>query len=82
MYTLSLSSLTELVAWVTSFVNYIDKTYKQYVSGKFVTKKSWHVTTELARALIQDIEFSRRGAMDAFEAGDVSRSMELLFEQT
>ena len=69
MYQLAITSLTESVSWVLGFINYIDETYIQYASGKFGTKKSWHITTKLATALITDIALSRRGALNSFEAG-------------
>ena len=70
MYQLAITSLTESVSWVLGFINYIDETYIQYASGKFGTKKSWHITTKLATALITDIALPRRGALNSFEAGE------------
>ena len=70
MYQLALTSLTESVSWVLGFINYIDETYIQYASGKFGTKKSWHITTKLATALITEVALPRRGALNSFEAGE------------
>ena len=70
IYFVALASLTESVACVLGFINYIDETYSQYASGKFKVKKSWHITTKLATALINDIGMPRRGAMNSFKAGD------------
>ena len=76
---LVLSSLSELVAWVTGFINYIDETYNQYNGGKFGTKKSWHVTTKLAMALIKNVGQSRMGVMNSFKAGDTQQVNGVIF---
>ena len=47
----------------------IDETYKQYSSEKISSKKSWHITTKLATALIHDVGLPRRGTINAFCAG-------------
>ena len=82
LYHLALASLTESSAWVLGFINFIDETYVQYSSGKFGTKKSWHVTTKLACALINHIGVPRRGVMNAFKAGDAQRINEVIFLAT
>ena len=55
LYILALTSLTESVAWVTGFTNYIDEIFTQYNGGKFGIKKSRHVITKLAMALVRDV---------------------------
>ena len=79
LYMLAQTSLSESVAWVTGFINYIDETYNQYNGGKFGTKKSWHVTTKLAMALIKDVGQPRMGAMNSFKAGDAQQVNGVIF---
>ena len=79
VYFVALASLTESVAWVLGFINYIDETYSQYANGKFGVKKSWHITTKLATALINDIGTPRRGAMNSFKAGDGQHINQTIF---
>ena len=79
LYQLALASVTESTSWVLGFINYIDETYIQYSSGKFGSKKSWHITTKLATSLIREIGIPRRGAMNAFEAGDAHQINQVIF---
>ena len=79
LYHLALASVIESTSWVLGFINYIDETYTQYASGKFGSKKSWHITTKLATALIREIGSPRRGAMNAFEAGDAQQINQVIF---
>ena len=79
LYHLALASVIESTSWVLGFINYIDETYTQYASGKFGSKKSWHITTKLATALIREIGTPRRGAMNSFEAGDAQQINQVIF---
>ena len=79
LYQLALASVTESTSWVLGFINHIDETYIQYSSGKFGPKKSWHITTKLATSLIKEIGIPRRGAMNAFEAGDAQQINQVIF---
>ena len=79
LYQIAISSLTESVTWVLGFINYIDETYIQYASGKFGVKKSWHITTKLATALIRDVALPRRGALNSFEAGKAQQINRSIF---
>ena len=79
LYQLALASVIESTSWVLGFINYIDETYTQYASGKFGIKKSWHITTKLATSLIKEIGIPRRGAMNAFQAGDAQEINQIIF---
>ena len=47
--------------------------------GKFGVVKSWHVTTKLAIALIQEVGKPREGALNSFEAGDAQSTAKVVF---
>ena len=79
MYILAAASMTESIAWASGFINYIDETYSQYNGGRFGVDKSWHVTTKLATALINDIGEPRRGAMNSFQAGNATQINTTIF---
>lgn len=79
LYILSQTSLSESIAWVTGFINYIDETYSQYKGGKFGTKKSCHVTTKLTMALIKDMGQPIMGALNTFKTGDAQQVKRVIF---
>ena len=82
IYSLALTSLTESVSYIMGLINYIDKTYAQYSSGKFGNKKAWHVSTKLATALIHDVGAPRRGVMNSFQAGAAQSINQIIFYST
>ena len=79
MYTLATSSLSESIAWANGLISYIDVTYEEYLAGKFGAAKSWHVTTKLAMALINEVGKPREGALNSFEAGNGISMAKVIF---
>ena len=79
MYILALTSITEPVAWVTGFINYIDETYNQYNRGKFGIKKSWHITIKLDMVLIRDVVQPQMGATNYLQAGNAEHISRVVF---
>ena len=79
LYTLATSSLTESISWATGLINYIDVTYEEYSAGKFGSAKSWHITTKLAMALINEIGKPREGSLNSFEAGNGVSMSKVIF---
>ena len=63
LYNLATSSLSESITCATGLINYIDVTYKEYSAGKFVTAKTWRVTTKLAMTLITEVGKPREGVL-------------------
>ena len=59
MYAIATASVSDTLAWTYELINYIDVTYAEYSEGKFGTKKSWHITTKLALALILEVSKPR-----------------------
>ena len=63
-------------------IDYIDETYAQYSSEKFVNNKSWYVYIKSATALIQDVGIPRHGVMNSFQV-DVAQSInQIIFYAT
>ena len=79
LYGIATSSLTESISWTTGLINYIDNTFEEYSAGKFGAKKSWHVTTKLATALIMEVVKPREGALNSFQAGDAIAMSKVIF---
>ena len=76
---MALTSSAELVAWLTGFANYIDEIFTQYNGGNFRIKKSWHVTTKLVMALIQDVGQPLMKAMNSFQADNTEKISRVIF---
>ena len=73
MFAIATSSVSDTIAWTYELINYIDVTYAEYSEGKFGAKKSWHITTKLATALIMEVSKPRESTFDQLQSdGDSS----------
>ena len=74
MYAIATASVSDTLAWTYELINYIDVTYSEYSEGKFGTKKSWHITTKLASALIMEVSKPRESTFDQLQSDSDSSS--------
>jgi hypothetical protein len=79
MYNIARLALTESVAWVSGFLGFIDDYYEELTQGKFGTKKGWHVTTRLAKRLIEEVAVPRSAVLKSIKAGNPQHIARTLF---
>ena len=60
----------------------METTYRTYVRSQFSTAKSWHITTRLARSIIEKINKPRYGVLESFKAGDAKDIGKAVFYST
>lgn len=81
-YLVAYNSLTTSVAWVQQLVRYIDDTYKEYTESKFDPQRAWHITTRLAKVLIEVIAKPRTGILRSLKAKDPKQMKRSTFFST
>jgi hypothetical protein len=81
-YALARLSLTESVSWVEGFVSFIDDYYKELTKGKFGSRKGWHVTTRLAKRLIEEVASPRIGVIKMLRTGQQEQISQTIFWST
>jgi hypothetical protein len=69
-HTVAKLALTALVAWIHGFISFIDTYYCKLNKAKFGSAKAWHVTTRLAKRMLDDIASARQSVHSSFIAGD------------
>jgi hypothetical protein len=69
-HSLAHSALTESAAWIVGFIQFIDKYYRELSKAKFGPIKSWHVTTRLAKWILDEVGTPRYGAQGFFQVGN------------
>jgi hypothetical protein len=69
-HTLAHAALTESVAWLTGFVQFMDTYYRELSKAKFGSGKAWHVMTRLAKQILDDVGAQCYGVQNAFQVGD------------
>ena len=69
-HVLAHAALTESVAWVIKFIQFIDEYYRELSKAKFGPTKGWHVTTRLAKRILDEIGTPRYGIQASFQVGD------------
>jgi hypothetical protein len=69
-HTLAHAALTESSAWLVGFIQFIDEYYRELSKAKFGTGKAWHVTTRLAKRILDEVGAQRYGVQNAFQVGD------------
>jgi uncharacterized protein YoxC len=62
-------ALTESCAWMEGLIVFIDDYHRDLGKARFGTKKSWHVTTRLARRMFVEVATYRNGVQNAFQTG-------------
>jgi len=90
-YNLCVLALTESVSWVDSMMKFVDDTFNEYSRSRYGPKKAWHITTRLAKALIEKIAQPRNSVQNSFRINNPSevcrsityaslRSLDLMME--
>jgi len=65
-HNLCVLALTESVAWVDSLIKFIDDTFNEYSRSRYGSKKAWHITTRLAKSLIDRVATPRNSVHNSF----------------
>jgi hypothetical protein len=69
-YSVSRLALTESMAWIEGFITFMDTYYRELTKAKFGSSKAWHVTTRLAKRVLDEVGTTRQSAQGGFEAGN------------
>jgi hypothetical protein len=78
-HSLTHSALTESVAWITGFIQFIDDYYRELSKAKLGASKAWHVTTRLAKRVLDELGTPHHGVQNSFRAGDSSQIYQQIF---
>jgi hypothetical protein len=54
-YTVTKLALMAYVSWIHGFISFIDTYYRELNKAKFSLAKAWHVTTHLAKQMLDNI---------------------------
>jgi hypothetical protein len=79
VHALAHSALTESVAWIIGFIQFIDEYYRELSKAKFGPSKAWHVTTRLAKRILDEVGTPRYGVQGAFQVGDSTQICQQIF---
>jgi len=77
-HNLCVLALTEAVSWANGLIKFIDDTYNEYSRSKYGSKKAWHLTTLLAKALVEKVAKPRNSVQNSFRISnpaDVSKAI-------
>jgi hypothetical protein len=69
-HSLAHAALTEPAAWIVGFIQFIDEYYRELSKAKFGPAKSWHVTTRLAKRILDEVGTPRYGTQGSFQVGN------------
>jgi hypothetical protein len=69
-YSICRLALTESMGWIEGLITFIDTYYRELTKAKFGAAKAWHVTTRLAKRVLDDVGTIRQSAQGGFEAGN------------
>jgi hypothetical protein len=78
-HVLANAALTESVAWIIGFIQFIDEYYRELSKAKFGPTKAWHVTTRLAKRILDEVGTPRYGVQGAFQVGDQTQICQQIF---
>jgi hypothetical protein len=70
-YAICRLALTESMGWIEGFITFIDTYYRELTKAKFGSAKAWHVTTRLAKRVLDEVGTTRQSAQGGFEAGNL-----------
>jgi hypothetical protein len=59
------------MGWIKGLITFINTYYQELMKAKFGTAKAWHVTTCLAKQVLDDVGTIRQRVQGGFEAGNV-----------
>jgi hypothetical protein len=77
--TLAHAALTESVAWIIGFIQFIDEYYRELSKAKFGPTKAWHVTRRLAKRILDEVGTPCYGVQGAFQVGDSTQICQQIF---
>jgi hypothetical protein len=73
------SALTESIAWITGFIQFVDEYYRDLTRAKFGSVKAWHVTTRLAKVILDEVGTPRNGVQGSFQVGNLNQICQKIF---
>ena len=71
-YNLCVLALTESVSWVEGLAKFIDDTYNEYSRCRYGSMKAFHITTRLAKSLIEKVAKPRNAVQNSFRISNPS----------
>ena len=81
-YSVALLSLNTSATFITTLLTFMETTYRTYVRSQFSTAKSWHITTRLAKSIIEKVNKPRYGVLESFKAGNAKDIGKQIFYST
>ncbi len=79
VHVLAHGALTESCAWIIGFIQFIDEYYRELSKAKFGPMKAWHVTTRLAKRILDEVGTPRYGVQGSFQVGDSTQICQQIF---
>ena len=77
-YNLCMLALTESVSWIEGLVKFIDDTFNEYSRCRYGAVKAFHITTRLAKSLIEKVAKPRNSVQNSFRISnpeDISKAI-------
>jgi hypothetical protein len=71
--------LTESVAWIAGFIQFVDEYYRDLTRAKFGSTKAWHMTTRLAKVILDKVGTPRYGVQGSFQVGNSIQICQQMF---
>jgi hypothetical protein len=69
IYGVATEALTNSCSWIEGLIGFIDETYEELSSARFGTTKAWHLTTRLAKRILEDVSRPRQCVTGSLTAG-------------
>jgi hypothetical protein len=69
-YTVAQLALTESIGWMHGFILFMDSYYRDLTKAMFGAGKAWHVTTCLAKRMLDNIVSARQSVQGSFITGN------------
>jgi hypothetical protein len=79
VHTLAHAALTESVAWIIGFLQFIDKYYRELSKAKFRPAKACHVTKWLVKHILNEVGTPCYGVQGAFQVGNLTQICQQIF---
>jgi hypothetical protein len=79
VHTVAHAALTESVAWIIGFIQFVDEYYRELSKAKFGPMKAWHVTTRLAKRILDKVGTPCYGVQGAFQVGNSTQICQQIF---
>jgi hypothetical protein len=71
--------LTKSCVWKIRFIQFLDEYYRELLKAKFGPIKAWHVTTRLAKPILDEADTPPRRVKGAFQVGHSTQICQKIF---